>query len=221
MESLKKHLKTTRRNEILWLVFSKITFIPLIILAAYLVTGFIIILFFFLFVVLFLYITTFRIWRDHLNKRFGEANRFIEILESKTGSLHIILQDLFRTELPRNLYWIDLNIDPASFEIKTIAHSTQPYSSVDIETVKTSLIDLLKIDKFIITEYKKVGWEADDNIELSLELVQRWIAEIWLQEVPDEFKIRATFSVKDRFGHYDLKSKKWEETNMFEGNPLQ
>ena len=195
--------------------------VPLAILIAYIVTQFNIFLILFLLVILLLYLTTFRIWRDHLNKRFGEANRFIKILESKTEHLIKSFQELFRTQLPKDLYWIDFKIDPSSFEIKTIAHSTEPSSTTEISTVATSLKDLLKVDKSTITEYKKVGWEADDNIELSLELIQRWFTEIWIQECSDEFKIRATFSVKDRDGHFNFKSRKWEDTNIIFGKPLQ
>ncbi|MBL7873655.1 MAG: hypothetical protein JNM78_18700 [Cyclobacteriaceae bacterium] len=221
MELLKNHLKATRKNEILWLVFSKITFLPLAILIAFLITGFLIILILFFLVCLVLYLTTFSIWRDHLNKRFGEASRFIEILESKTDTLKKTFQDLFRTQLPKNVYWIDFEIDPTSFEIKTLIHSTEPNSSIDISTVENSLTDLLKVDKSIIMKYKKTGWEADDNIQLSLELAQRWFTKVWVDEVSDEYKIRATFSVMSMDGHLDLKSGKWEDTSVFFGKPLQ
>jgi hypothetical protein len=221
LESLKEHLKKTRKNQILWLVFSKITFLPLVILIAYIITGFVIILIFFLLVVLFLYLTTFRIWRDHLNKRFGEANRFLDILESKTENLTKSFQDLFRTQLPKDVFWIDFKVDPSSFEIRTETHSINPNSSTDLKHVKTSLTDLLKVDRSTVTEFRKTGLEADDIIELSLELIQRWFTNIWIQEVTEEFKIRTTFSVKGRDGHFDLKSSKWEDTNFFFGDPLQ
>jgi len=221
LELLKNHLKATRKNEILWLVFSKITFIPLAILIAYFITGFEIILISFFLVCIILYLTTFSIWRDHLNKRFGEANRFIEILESKTDNLKITFQNLLRTQLPKNVYWIDFKIDPATFEIETLLHSTEPNSSIDISTVENNLAELLKVDESVIKEYRKTGWEADDNIQLSLELAQRWFTKVWSDEVSGEFKIRATFSVMGMDGHLDLNSGKWEDTNVFFGKPLQ
>ena len=221
MESLKNHLKATRKNEILWLVFSKITLLPLAILIAYIVTQYIVLLIIFLVVVLLLYLITFRIWRKYLNKRYVGAYTFIKILESKTEHLIDTFQELIRTQLPEDLYWIDFKIDPSSFEIETKTHSTVTNSTTLLTNIATVLSNLLKVDKSTITEYKKVGWEADDNIELSLELIQRWFTEIWTNEVSDEFKIKASFSVKNRDGHFDLESKKWEETSIIFGKPLQ
>lgn len=164
------------------------------------------------------YFTIFRVWKNHYNEQFIQANLFAKMLESKSTTLRDSLQELFKIQIPKHLYWVDFGIDPSSFEVSISTHSTEPSS--DIDFTKKNL-QLLKLDKSTISKYKKSGQSAEENIELALELIQRWFAEIWSQEVRDDFRIRATFSVHERFGHFNLKNGKWEDANIFYGKPLE
>ena len=217
MESLREYIRLQRRKEIMYLIFSRITFFPLIILLGYAFTGELFLLILFGAVILLIATVTVPRWRKHLNARFDYALRFTKVLEMKTEDLSNSLRILFLHQFPKDLYWIDFKIDPSTFKIDIETYYAEQDTSLDsIDDVRNSIKDMLAINESIITGLRKEGWGAVENIELSLELIQKWFSETWDHTVSSEFKIRATFSVKNRIGYFNMRSKKWEDTNILD-----
>jgi hypothetical protein len=221
VESLRRHIIQEKRARVIRLIFSMLTLFPVLIVVAYFLTHATVLLFVLGAVILFYSVVTIPRWRRHIKDQFDYASRFADVLEMKSEALINCLRRLYQDKLPRNLYWIDFTIDSSSFQMDLNTYSVDENQSVDnIEKYRNEIKEILSVDPLLIKGLRKQGWGADDKLELSLELIKIWFSDIWNKTVSSEVKIRSTFSVRNRSGFYNLKTNKWEEANMLQGQPL-
>ena len=161
-------------------------------------------------------------WRKYFKARFDYASKFAEVLIKKTNELSHSLKTLSKKTLPRELYWIDFMIDPSTFRLEIDTHSTNhEMHSNDVENFRNEIKDLLRTEESIITGLEKKGWGQEDKIELSLELIQKWLTYTWNLNLSQEIKSRVTISIKDRNGYFNMKSNRWEDTDFLSGYYLE
>lgn len=134
------------------------------------------------------------------------------MLENKTEILGDALVKLSGREFPKEIYWVDFKIDKSSLKIAVSFHSANGSESSDSELNEIGRIisEVVSVDPKVISELRKTGDEARDNIELSNDLLQRWLADTWTMKVGNDFKLKATFSEAEKIERYNLKSHLWE-----------
>lgn len=166
-------------------------------------------------VVLFVLFITIPRWRRHFLAQYYYASKFAETLEIKTKELTSALNHLKQTALPKEIFWINFKIDPATLKIKFQTRPTKEELPSNFEDIRNRVESLISAKESTISELRKKGWSADDKIELFLEMIIIWISSSWNRVQLQNLKIRSTISIKGRSGYYNMISNKWEEKSFF------
>lgn len=162
--------------------------------------------------VVFIFLVTVPRWRRHFQSRFEFASQFIKMLETKTEILGDGIVKLSRHEFPKEIYWVDFMIDKSSLRIVVSFHSangSEP-SARELNEIGRTISEAVSVDPKVISELRKTGDEARDNIKLSIDLLQKWFADTWTMKADNDFKLKATFSEPEKIERYNLKSHVWE-----------
>lgn len=210
--ALKDFIRQKKRNEVLYLIFSRLTLFPLLMLILYFLTDYEYFLILFGFFAAFILLFTVPRWKRHLKSRFDFASKFIKILEAKTDVLSDALVKLSRHEFPKELYWVDFKIDTSSFRINPSFNSVNGSESTfkELNEIGRTIRELISVDPIIISELRRTGEDTRENLDLSIDLVQRWFSETWTMTVGQDIRLKATFSVTEKAECYNLKSRMWE-----------
>ncbi len=154
-------------------------------------------------------------WRRYYLSQYNYASKFAETLGLKTEELTSALNHLNHNPLPKEIFWINFKIDPATFKIQFETHSTMEESPSKFMDIQNSLESLISVKETSIANLRKKGWGAENNIELSLDMIKMWLSYSWNHVQLQKLNIRSTISIKDRSGYYNIVSNKWEEGSLF------
>ena len=149
-------------------------------------------------------------WRKYYLSQYAYASKFAHVIEEKSEYLSSVLDQLNHDQVPKEVFWINFNIDPETLRIQFETHSTTEQAEVEVlMQIKTQIESLISISDSTITNLKKQGWSAEANLDLSIWIIQIWIANTWNRVIRSS-QFRATISIGNKIGFFNLANSKWE-----------
>ena len=146
---------------------------------------------------------------------------FAEALDMRTNNLKESFEEIDFNSLPKEIFWIDLEIDSTTFRIKVNQYSTESNKvSQPLMRFQKTIEDMVSSIKPETREDEN-GWGKEDKFELLIELIKRWLSHNWNFALTEDFKRRTTVSIKNRNGHFDIRKNKWEGTDYLSGYYLE
>jgi hypothetical protein len=149
-------------------------------------------------------------WRKYYLSQYAYASNFAQAIEEKSEYLSSVLDQLNHDQLPKEVFWINFNIDPETLRIQLETHATSEHAEIEsLLQIKNQVEALISISDSTITNLKKQGWSAEANIDISIWIIQIWIANTWNRVIRSS-KFRATISISNKSGFFNIANSKWE-----------